>query len=91
MGEGMYAVVVRVRSDDFESAIRELDERIVPRASQAPGFVKGFWTRKGDTGLALIAFDSEDAARAAMDQTRADPARAAEVEDVELREVVAQA
>jgi hypothetical protein len=91
MQEATHAVAVRVRSDDFEAAIGELHERIVPRASNAPGFVHGYWTRKDDAGLAMILFDSEDGARGAMEQIRTAPPGTAELEDVEVREVVAQA
>jgi hypothetical protein len=91
MGDATHAVAVRVSSDDFEASIRELHERIVPRASNAPGFVNGYWTRKNDTGLAIILFDSEDAAQGAMEQIRTAPPETAKVEDTEIREVVAQA
>jgi hypothetical protein len=40
----MHAVVVRVTIGDVEIARKGLREQIVPRASQAPGFVAGYWT-----------------------------------------------
>jgi hypothetical protein len=43
----MHAVVVRVNMDDSEAATARLREDVVPRVSQAPGFVAGYWTRKG--------------------------------------------
>jgi hypothetical protein len=91
----MHAVVVRVTIQDFEPATEMLRERIVPRVSGAPGFVAGYWTRSDDAsnGLSLVAFESEDAARAAAQQLQAgmpdEPA--VTLESVEVREVVANA
>jgi hypothetical protein len=93
----MHAVVVRVTIEDFDAARKGLQEEVVPRASQAPGFVAGYWTRSedGHDGLAMVLFDSEDSARAATEMIRA---RAGEREDegvklegVEVREVVEHA
>ena len=64
---------------------------VVPRVSQAPGFVTGYWTRKDNSGLSLIVFESEDAARAVSEQIRAMAPDAVTVDDVEVREVVANA
>lgn len=85
----MHAVVVRVRLRDPEAAESELRQQVVPRASGAPGFVAGYWTRKGDEGLSMVLFDSEDAATAASEQIRVPDA--VTLESVEVREVVAQA
>jgi hypothetical protein len=64
----------------------------VPRVSQAPGFVTGYWARKDDSGLSIVIFESEDAARQASEQVRSNiPSDAVTLEDVELREVVAHA
>ena len=87
----MHALVVRVAIEDPKAAMRELRERTVPRVSQAPGFVSGYWTRKDNTGLAMIIFESEDAARAAGERIQAEPPAEVNIEDAELREVVAQA
>jgi hypothetical protein len=91
----MYAVVVRVSISDFESARKVLEEQVVPRASQAPGFIAGYWTRsdEGTHGLSMLLFESEDNARAAEDMIRAgaDRPEAVTIESVEIREVVAHA
>ncbi len=87
----MYAVVVRAAIDDVDSALRELREETVPRVSQTPGFVAGYWTRKDDTGLSMIIFESEDAAREATERLQASPPQNVTIEDVELREVSAHA
>jgi hypothetical protein len=69
----MHAVVVRVSIKDADGAQKALEEQVVPRVKQAPGFVAGYWTRSDDrsNGQGMIVFDSEDAARAAADQLRA--------------------
>ena len=68
----MHAVVVRVSVQDGPGATEFLRESIVPRVSQAPGFVAGYWVRlEGDEGNSVIVFESEDAARTAADQIRA--------------------
>lgn len=87
----MHAVVVRVTVGDPEAAVKELREQTVPRVSQAPGFTAGYWTRKDNTGLAMIIFDSEEAATGAMERLRAEPPAEITIDDVELREVVEHA
>jgi hypothetical protein len=86
----MHAVVVRVSIKD-ESATTDLKENVVPRVSQAPGFVAGYWTRKEQSGLSMIVFESEDAAKAASDQIPSTVPDTVELQDVEVREVVANA
>jgi hypothetical protein len=72
-----------------------LQEQVVPRAKQAPGFVAGYWTRSADesNGLAMVVFGSEDSANAATQMIRAaaDTSEGVTLDDVEVREVVAQA
>lgn len=87
----MHAVVVRVSIKDPESAMTDLKEKVVPGVSQAPGFVAGYWTRKEQTGLSMIVFESEDAAKAASDQIPSTVPDTVELQDVEVREVVANA
>lgn len=89
----MHAVVVRVTIKDREAAQKRLDEDVVPRVSQAPGFRAGYWTWKDNTGLSMTIFDSEDGANQAGDFAREmiQGIDAVELEDVEVREVVAHA
>ena len=87
----MHAVVIRVTIKDRDAAIPELQERVVPSVSQAPGFVAGYWTRKDDTGLSMVVFESEDAARAASEQIPNGIPDSVDLESVEVREVVANA
>jgi heme-degrading monooxygenase HmoA len=90
----MHAVVVRVNIDDFEKGRQFLTEQVVPRVSQAPGFVAGYWTRsEDDKGLSMIVFESEDAARqvAQMIESQGMADEGVTLEGTEVREVVANA
>ena len=89
----MHAIVVKVSISDSESAQKGLEEKVVPRVSQAPGFVAGYWTRSGDksNGQSMLVFESEDAARAVEERIRADVPEGVTVESAEVREVVASA
>jgi hypothetical protein len=87
----MYAVVVRVTVNDAERAQKELQNQVLPTVSQAPGFVAGYWTRSGDTGLSMVVFDSEDAARQMADRVPQTVPEFVTFEGVEVREVVASA
>jgi len=90
----MHAVVVNLVIDDLKADLADLRDRVVPRISEAPGFVTGYWTRKGNTGLSLIVFDSEEAANGAVERVRSvipDVDAEATIENIEVREVVAHA
>jgi hypothetical protein len=87
----MHAVLVSVTIHDFEPARTFLTEEIVPRVSQAPGFVAGYWTRvQENQGRSMLVFESEEAARR-MSEQLAQPAEAVTIENVEIAEVVAHA
>ncbi len=89
----MHAVVVKVTINDREAAQQRLDQEVVPRVSQAPGFQAGYWTWKDNTGLSMIILDSEDAANQAAERVREMVGRidAVSLDGVEVREVVAHA
>jgi len=87
----MHAVVVKVTINDPEAATTALREEVVPQVSGAPGFVAGYWTRKDDTGLSMILFDSEDAANAASERIPQGMPDAVTLDGVEVREVAANA
>ena len=89
----MHAVLVKVSISDVEGSVKELRETIVPRISQAPGFVAGYWTRSldGSNGRSLIVFESEEAAQAAAEQIGARVPDGVTFESAEVREVVASA
>ena len=91
----MYAVVVR-ESGDAESIEQSADlvnTRIAPRVRQAPGFVSALWMSDGAGGtLNVIAFESEAAARGALEAARTSPRPPyMHVEGVELLRVLATA
>jgi len=46
----MHAVVVSVTINDFEEALPDLRERVVPQVKQAPGFAAGYWVALGGHG-----------------------------------------
>jgi len=87
----MHAVVVRVKINEEDAAAQALNEQVVPGVSQAPGFVAGYWTRKDDTGLSMIVFESEDQAQGVTDRMREMVPDAVTLEGIEVREVVANA
>jgi hypothetical protein len=90
----MHAVVVRVKIGDVEIARKGLREQVVPRVTQAPGFVAGYWTgsEDGHDGLSMLVFESEDAARAAAEMVSTGNApETVTLESVEVREVVEHA
>ena len=87
----MHAVVVRVTINDEDAAKRELQEKVVPGVSQAPGFVAGYWTRKDNTGLSMLIFESEDAATQVADGMASTLPDAVTLEGSEVRSVAAHA
>jgi len=87
----MHAVVVKVTINDAEAGLSELREVVVPRVSQVPGFVTGYWTRNDNSGMSMIIFESEDAATSASEQVTSSVPAGVTLEDVEVREVVANA
>jgi hypothetical protein len=87
----MHAVVVRVTINDEDAAESELREKVVPGVSQAPGFVAGYWTRKDNTGLSMVVFESEDAARQLADGMSSMVPGSVTLEGAEVRSVVANA
>jgi len=87
----MYAVVVNVTVNEEEGSVAAVREQVVPRISQAPGFVAGYWTRKGNDGLSMSVWESEAAANTASDMARSVAPAGVTVNSVEVREVVASA
>jgi hypothetical protein len=90
----MHAVVVDLAITELDADLTDLRDRVVPRLSEAPGFVTGYWTRKGSTGLSLIVFDSEEAANSGAERVKTTISGVdaeATIENIEVREVVAHA
>jgi hypothetical protein len=89
----MHAAIFRVTIKDREKAEEFLKERIVPNASQAPGFVTGYWANVGGSGSSMVVFESQDAAKQWAEgvQGNQPPAEIVTIDKVEIGEVVAQA
>jgi hypothetical protein len=87
----VHAVVVTVTISDHEAAENHLHEQVVPGVSQAPGFVAGYWTRKDESGLGMVIFESEDAAEAMRERVPSMAPDVVTIKDIEVREVVAHA
>jgi hypothetical protein len=94
----MHGVIVQVRIDSNreEEARSTLHEVVVPRAKALAGFSGGTWRRAldGDGGRGVLLFESEDAARAAVDEIRSQgppPGVPVTLEAVDAYEVLAQA
>lgn len=90
----MHAVVTHVTVNDAEGATAALREQIVPRVSQAPGFVAGYWVRlPDDRGVSVVVFESEDAAKTTAQQVQSGgpPNDAVTFDRVEVGEIVANA
>jgi hypothetical protein len=89
----MHAVLVSVEIHDPESGRQRLNDEVVPRTSQAPGFVAGYWIEMTEgQGRAVIVMESEGAANAAVEAIRSQPADGSvSIVDVQVGEVVANA
>jgi hypothetical protein len=49
-----------VSRNDQEPTEERLRSEVVPRVSQQPGFVNGYWLRKDNSGLSVLLFDSRE-------------------------------
>ncbi|HUY06929.1 MAG TPA: hypothetical protein VMU99_06695 [Acidimicrobiales bacterium] len=69
----MYAVPHTVTITDRSAASAGL-EQVVPQVSALPGFVAGYWVeRSANQGLALIMFESKEAAQGFADFLKSVP------------------
>ena len=72
--KAMYAVVVRERglAEQINMSGHHVEANVLPRVREAPGIVSGFWMNDMAGGtLNVMVFDSEDAARSALEPARA--------------------
>jgi len=72
----MFAVVVRESGDAerIEQSADIVSANVAPRVRQLPGFVSALWMSDGTGGtLNVLAFDSEEAALAALEAARMSP------------------
>jgi hypothetical protein len=87
----MHAVHVRVTVHDRETAVKNLEDQVVPAASGAPGFVAGYWVALPDgKGTSIVVFDSEQAAQAVSGQI-GQARDGVTIDSVQVGEVVAHA
>jgi hypothetical protein len=87
----MHAVVARSTIHEYEQATSFLREQAIPRIRQAPGFISAQWVRLDEsTGTSMLTFETEEAARAAAEQIRANPpgGDAITINSIEIGEVV---
>ena len=87
----MHAVVVNLTITDPDAAGQALHDQLVPRVSQAPGFLAGYWTVKDNTALSIFMFETEDAAGQMSEQAAAAVPSGVVLDRIEVREVVAHA
>jgi hypothetical protein len=91
----MFAVVVREAGDaaQIDGSAGMVSANVAPRVRQAPGFVSGLWMSDGaGRTLNVLVFESEDAARAAVEAARAAPRPPfMQVESVDVFSVLASA
>lgn len=94
----MHGVIVQVRIDSSreEEARSTLHDLVVPRARALAGFSSGTWLRalEGDGGRGVLLFESEETARAAVEEIRSQgppPGVPVTLEAVDAYEVLAQA
>jgi len=90
----MHAVVTKSTIHDLDRGREVLNETGIPRLKQAPGFVSAnFASLEDGTGRGMIIFESEEAARTAAEQIRANPPAgdAVTIDSIEVGEVVGNA
>ena len=88
--------VTKTSPDSLDTAIKVVQEQVIPAAQGIPGFMGGYWfaDRATGDGVGFTFFDTKEAletSRPAADQIRTDAARAAgaEVVSVDHFEVLA--
>ena len=91
----MYAVVVNVSiaPDQSPAARKALNEQVVPRVKQAPGFVRGYWTIRDDSsqGTSMTIFQTKQDADNAVTMVRnTPPPPGVSLNSAEVREVIAE-
>ena len=91
----MHAMVatVEIKAGRGDEAVAALNDQVVPRVKAMPGFVSGTWARSADgtKGHSVVIFETEDGAKAAMENAKQTPAEApVKTLYVEIYEVLAQ-
>ena len=91
----MYAVVVNVSiaAGQLAAARKAVNEQVIPRVKQAPGFVKGYWTVREDSsaGTSMTIFKTKQDADNAVTMVRnTPPPPGVTLNSAEVREVIAE-
>jgi hypothetical protein len=91
----MYAVVVNVSIavGQLAAARKAVNEQVIPRVKQAPGFVKGYWTVRDDSiaGTSMTIFKTKQDADNAVTMVRnTPPPPGVTLNSAEVREVIAE-
>ena len=81
----------RGQADQINTSGQHIQANVLPRARQAPGIVSGFWmTDMAGATLNVMVFESEDAARSALEPVRTAPRPPwMQVESADVCEVLA--
>jgi hypothetical protein len=72
----MFAVIVRETGNPeaIQTSAEHLVSNVLPRTRQAPGILSAYWTTDGSGGTVnMLVFETEDAARAALEPIRNAP------------------
>ena len=73
----MYAVMLRVgvEAGRMDESIEFVERNVLPMVRQTPGIVAGYWLAQPDgvEGVALTIFESEEAAKASIDEMDSAP------------------
>ena len=88
-----HALVTKVNLEGRspEEATKLLNEQVIPMAKGLDGFQRGVWVRSADgsTGMGIVAFDSEESAKAAQEGLAANrPSDAPPITSSEIWDVV---
>ncbi|HYT80289.1 MAG TPA: hypothetical protein VEQ37_13770 [Actinomycetota bacterium] len=90
----MHAVVgsVSIESGREDESTEFLKTNVLPLVKQAPGVVGGYWLApEGGHGMGITFFETEEAARAAVEMAQSGPRPDFVTWDsIEVREVIAQ-
>ncbi len=90
----MYAVVgkVNIQPGREDESLEFLKANVLPMVKQAPGIVAGYWLApQGGQGLGITFFESEEAARQAVEMAQKGPRPDYVTWDsIDAREVIAQ-
>jgi len=68
-------VTVRIAPGQYDAAQKALQTQVIPRVSQAPGFVQGYWTvnQARDQGTSMVVFRTAQDAQNAAATVRSNP------------------